>query len=172
MYFRCYIAALYVANGARRPSHEFHHGRLRGQDVGRADALKIPAVPVGLQLQRIHMEYSKYKSVAQSMDGGKIDRNVGPAIRVDENFLEVDLAQHVVANRRERIVIGRDDRYLRFVRLCRRGHAGKAAAPNEDGKEDGVVGTSEKGQRILQNVPRCAGTRLGLYRGPEVDRRL
>jgi len=137
MYFRCYIAALYVANGARRTSHEFHHGRLRAQDVGRADALEIPAVPVGLQLQRIHMEYSKYKSVAQSMDGGKIDRDVGPALRVHENFLEVDLAQHVVANRRERIVVGRDDRYLRFVRLCRRGHAGKAAAPNEDGKEDG-----------------------------------
>ena len=139
MYFRCYIAALYVANGARGTSHEFHHGRLRAQDVGRADALEIPAVPVGLQLQRIHMEYSKYKSVAQSMGGGKIDRDVGPAIRVHENLLKVDLTQNVSAYRRERVFVGRDDRDLRFVRLCLLGYAGKAAAPNEDGKQDDVA---------------------------------
>src|SRR5450631_298268 len=70
------------------------------------------------------------------MGGGKINRDIGPAIRVNENFLKVDLTQNVSAYRRERVFVGRDDRNLRFVRLCRLGYASKAAAPNEDGKKD------------------------------------
>src|SRR5450759_2914909 len=91
------------------------------------------------------------------MGGGKIDRDIWPAIRVHENFLKVDLTQNVAVYRRERVFVGRDDRDLRFVWLCRLGYAGKAADPNEDGKQDGEAAL-KKCQHSEKYSDRCKPT--------------
>src|SRR5450631_444463 len=97
------------------------------------------------------------------MGGGKINRDIGPASRVHENLLKVDLTQNVSAYRGERVFVGRDDRDLRFVRLCRLGYAGKAAAPNEDGKQD-----DEAALRKCQHSEKYSDRRKPTARHPRV----